>query len=121
RSAMDRPGSRLARATGRGLPAVWLRPRAGRDEAPELLFVQQRDASAPGAQPFDLHQLEAAVAARGLQRIRPAAHDDRRLGRWRTVDDGAGAARGADRLAPRDAEDPGEGEVHAGERARDAR
>ena len=68
-------------------------------QPPELRLVQQRDPVPLLAQPLDLHQLEAGVLARRLQRVRPAADDDRRLRRRSAVDDRAGALRGADGLA----------------------
>src|SRR5882672_6499505 len=48
------------------------------DELPELALVQQRDPMTLLAQPLDLHQLQPGITARGLQRIRPSADDDRR-------------------------------------------
>src|SRR5213080_1527912 len=95
--------------------------RAGCGQPPELPLVEQRDLMAFLAQALDFHQLESGVAARGLQRIRPAAHDDRRPRRRAAVDDRAGAPGGAYRLAAARAQDAGEGEVYAFKRPEHAR
>src|SRR4051812_11236479 len=90
------------------------------DQPPELRLVQQRDPMALLAQPFDLHQFDPTVPAPGLQRVRPAAGDYRRLRRRAAVDHGAGALRGTNRLAAFPAQDAGERDVGAFERAQHA-
>ena len=72
------------------------------------------------AQPFDLHQLQAAIPAGRLQRIRPSADDHRRLRRRHAVDDRAGPPRGPHRFAAPFAQNSGEREMHALERPQDA-
>jgi len=59
----------------------------------------------PSAQPLQLHQLEPRVGARGLPRVRPPAHDDRRTYRGAAVHDRAGGA--PPRRRPRGADAPG--------------
>src|SRR5437870_11829914 len=44
-------------------------------QAPELPLGEQRDPVPLGSQSLDLHQLQARVPARRLQRVRPPAHD----------------------------------------------
>src|SRR5262249_19776863 len=82
-------------------------------QLPETLLVEDPDAMSFFEQPLDLHQLQAAVLARGLLRIWTTAHDDRRLGRRAAVDDGAGAASGEDCLTAACGQNPREREVHA--------
>src|SRR5215217_6903458 len=89
-------------------------------QPPELLLVEQRNALPLGAQPLDLHQLDAAVLARRLQRVRPSADDHRRFRRRPAVDDGPRALRRADRVDALAAEDAGERQVDAFQRAQRA-
>src|SRR5690606_17733299 len=56
-----------------------------------------------------------AIPPGGLERVRPAAHDDRRARGRAAVDDGAGPGRGPRGIAPRHGENPGESEVDARE------
>src|SRR5689334_16654751 len=71
-------------------------------QRPEPALVEQRDAVALLGEALDLHELEPGVAAGGLERVRPSAHEHGRLERRPAVDRGAGAARGArgDRAGP---------------------
>src|SRR5579872_6078687 len=89
-------------------------------QAPELFFVEQRDAMAFLAQALDFHQLQPAVPAGGLQRIGPSADDDRGARRGTAVNDGPGAPRRALRFVAPAAQDACEREVDAFQRAQDA-
>src|SRR5687768_11837313 len=80
-----------------GLPADRRSPVG--DQHPESLLVEQRDPVALLAQPLDLHQLQAALASGGLQRIGFAADHDGSARRRPAVDDGTGAARRPRRFA----------------------
>src|SRR5512145_1211494 len=84
-----------------------------RDQPPELDLVQKRDSVALLAQAFDLHQLQAAVAACGLQRVRPPADDDRGLRGGSAVHDCACPARRCGGIHAARTEDSREGHVHA--------
>src|SRR5262245_47705067 len=71
-------------------------------------------------QAFDLHQLDAGVAAGRLLRVGTPAHHHRGASRRRAVHDRAGALRRTGRLDARLAQDAGERQVHAFERAEHA-
>src|SRR4051812_19134506 len=94
------PNTTMSAAMRSLLPAS-----AAAGEAPELRLVQQRDPVTFLAEPLDLHQLQAGVPSRRLQRVRPAADDDRRLRRRHAVDERAGAAGGADGVAAASGQD----------------
>src|SRR6266576_3225669 len=61
------------------------------DEFPELGLPDHDHAMPLGGEALDLHQLESAVLARHLQRIRPAAHENVRPGSWTRLADRPGA------------------------------
>src|SRR3954468_18500292 len=82
-------------------------------QLPEPPLVQQRDPVALLAQPFDLHQFDAAIFACRLKGVGPSSDNDGGLRRRSAVDNGAGALRGPDRLAALPAQDAGECEVDA--------
>src|SRR5439155_26313268 len=84
-----------------------------RDEAPELLLVEEGDPLSLLAKPLDLHELQARVASGGLEGIGAPANDDARPRRRPAVDDRSGAIRGAGRFLAGPPQDPGEGEVDA--------
>src|SRR5439155_17036492 len=89
-------------------------------QPPDPRLVEQRDSVPLLAPPLDLHELQAALPAGGLQRIRPPANDDGRPHRGHAVDDGPGPPGGADGLAAAPGQDAGEGEVHALQRPQHA-
>src|SRR5262245_31969066 len=71
-------------------------------------------------QPLDFHELDAAIATSGLQRIRLAAHDNRRASRRSVMDDRARSLCRGDRFAAAFAEDAGECQVDALEASKHA-